>query len=179
MGARDYYPDYTYDDYAQWEGDWELIDGQAWAMAPAPSVEHQSLSLAIAQVLKSALKHCRHCKALMEVDYKVDEYTTLRPDVLVACGIERGALYVDETPEIVVEVLSPSTADKDRKVKFAIYRDNGVKYYVMVDPSRENVEVYRLESGEYVLVHEGKEFETTFLFDECSIVFDSSAIWEE
>ena len=179
MGAYGFYPDYTYDDYVQWEGDWELIDGQAWAMAPAPSVEHQNIGGKILAQLLFAMKKCRHCKAVMEADYKIDDVTTVRPDVMVACGIERDAQYVQKTPALIFEVLSPSTAKKDRSVKFSIYRDNGVKYYIMVDPECESVEIYRLEAGEYVLVLKGKDIETTFSFDECSIAFDSSIIWEE
>ena len=44
MGALDYTEHYTLDDYRLWEGDWELIDGSAYAMSPSPMVTHQSVS---------------------------------------------------------------------------------------------------------------------------------------
>lgn len=179
MGARDYYPDYTYDDYAQWEGDWELIEGQAWAMAPSPSVGHQSISGDILALLLREMKACRHCRALMEVDYKVDDHTTLRPDVMVACRVDRNAPNVTQTPEVVFEVLSASTETKDRKVKYAIYEKQGVKYYLLVDPKNETVEVYVLREGSYVLEANARCVKTVLEFEECRVVFESDELWEE
>ena len=181
MGVRELHPQYTYSDYVQWEGDWELIEGEAWAMAPAPSIEHQSISLTIASMLKQALEMCPACKALMEVDYKIDEFTTLRPDVLVACHIPRKAPYVDHTPEMIFEVVSPSTKQKDRTVKYRIYRDNGVKYYILVDPKATLAEIYELDerSGEYRLTHEAVDETISFEFGKCRIDFAFSRIWED
>src|SRR5664279_4275784 len=58
-------PHYTYDDYVQWEGRWELIYGVAHAMSPSPGISHQSISQHIASQLDRALENCRrnHCPA--------------------------------------------------------------------------------------------------------------------
>ncbi len=179
MGAVDYQPHYSYKDYLQWEGDWELINGTAFAMAPAPSVEHQDISGNILAEMKKKLKQCENCKVLMEVDYKIDEHTTLRPDVLVASKIPANANYIDNIPKIIFEVLSPSTKLKDRTVKFQIYQNQGVRYLVLVDPKSGLAELYTLSSkGVYLLSDELKEENVTFEFDECSIDFDFGAIWE-
>ena len=73
---------YTYEDYARWEGDWELIDGIPVAMSPAPSIEHQSVAGELAFQLRAQLRGCPQCRVLHEVDYKIDEETVVRPDVL-------------------------------------------------------------------------------------------------
>jgi len=180
MAAVDYLPHYSYSDYCEWEGAWELIDGTAYAMAPAPSIEHQSISGKIMLELMQNFKNCRRCKALMEVDYKIDEHTTLRPDVLVACNIPANANYIDNIPKIIFEVLSPSTKLKDRTVKFQIYQNQGVNYLVLVDPRSKLAEIYILSSkGAYVLANEVQEETVPFEFDECSIDFDFSAVWED
>ena len=57
-------PHYVYEDYLRWEGRWELIEGIAYAMSPAPAVAHQKASQKIARLLDEALraaKHAAHC----------------------------------------------------------------------------------------------------------------------
>jgi len=179
MGAIDYLPHYSYDDYTQWEGDWELIDGTAYAMAPAPSVMHQNISLNIAVEFRQKLKECQHCKALMEVDYKIDDHTTLRPDVLVACNISIDANFIDSVPEIIFEVLSPSTKLKDRTLKFQVYQNQGVKYYILVDPKSKMAEIYTLSSkGLYVLSTEVNDENILFEFDACTVDYSFKEIWQ-
>jgi len=78
---------YSYDDYKLWEGDWELYDGIAVAMAPAPMRKHQSLESFIITELNNQLDDCQMCEVLGEVDYKVSNDTVLRPDVVLTCGV--------------------------------------------------------------------------------------------
>jgi hypothetical protein len=61
-------PSYTYEDYAQWEGRWELIRGIPYAMSPAPTIQHQTISHNIAVALAKSLEGCEHCQALLPVD---------------------------------------------------------------------------------------------------------------
>ncbi|MBU1667329.1 Uma2 family endonuclease, partial [bacterium] len=98
---------YTYDDYKEWEGDWELIDGVAYAMAPAPMRKHQAIASAIISMLYTQLEECLECEVLGEIDYKVDDYTTLKPDIVLTCG-ETNERYLTKAPEIVVEIISKS-----------------------------------------------------------------------
>jgi Uma2 family endonuclease len=70
--------------------------------------------------------------------------------------------YVDFPPALVVEILSPSTALKDRHSKFKIYEQEQVQYYLLVYPDKEEVEIYTLENGSYLLKHTGKDFTYTF-----------------
>lgn len=84
---------YSVDDYRQWEGDWELIDGVAYAMAsspasamaPSPAFAHQSIGGEIYAQLHQSLEDCPHCQALYEIDVEFAEDTVVRPEVLVIC----------------------------------------------------------------------------------------------
>ena len=71
---------YTYDDYKEWEGNWELIDGVPLAMSPAPMRIHQSLATEIIYNLREQLEDCIECEVLGEIDYKVSDDTILKPE---------------------------------------------------------------------------------------------------
>ena len=81
----DYIPRYTYNDYLNWEGRWELIEGLPYAMTPLPIIEHQEVSKNILLQLSERLKDCIKCKALLPVDWKIDNDTVLQPDNSVVC----------------------------------------------------------------------------------------------
>jgi Uma2 family endonuclease len=171
-------PHYTYEDYIQWEGRWELIDGIPYAMSPMPKPEHQAVAGNLHAEFRSALRNNKcGCRVYQPLDYKVSEDTIFNPDVLVVCKpIQK--TYLDFAPELVVEILSESTALKDRHVKFGVYEQQKIPYYLIVDLQQQNVEVYHLENNVYkqLEVNMGEPF--TFSLSDCTaeIVFDN--IWE-
>ena len=170
---------YTYDDYARWEGEWELIDGIPVSMAPAPLRIHQRLSGAIFMALNHAMQaDCSSCEVLYEIDWKVTEETVLRPDIVLSCDDEHEA-YLTKAPKIIVEILSPSTAKKDETVKFDIYEREGVQYYILVYPNDLRAKAYRLKEGQYIKVgdftHEVLEFEDLT----CSMVLDFASVFNK
>lgn len=152
---------YTYGDYRRWppQERWELIEGTAWNMSPAPSRAHQAilgrLHLVFGEWLKD--KPCHVYIAPFDVQLpshpdqaedKVD--TVVQPDLSVFCDPERltdaGARGA---PDMVVEILSPWTSKKDLNDKFSLYERHGVREYWVVDPAG-SVQVYRLnENGHY------------------------------
>ena len=136
MGAirQAYLPNYTYDDYCRWEGRWELIRGVPYAMTPAPTGKHQWISGKLFTQLDEELEDCEICHVSMPMDWKIDEHIVLQPDLFVACIEFKNQKYIDRAPMMVVEVLSPSTREKDLHLKFSIYESQGVKYYVIIDP---------------------------------------------
>ena len=160
-----YLPHYTYQDYQQWEGDWELIQGIPYAMTPAPTITHQEINSKIMFELMTRLEGCTQCKALPEVDWKINEETVVRPDSVVVCNPEKQQAYLTQKPEIIFEVLSPSTQNKDRNFKSLLYAQSGVKYYIMVEPVGMFAEVYLLENGKYKLEGEYKTGDYTFELD--------------
>lgn len=139
---------YTYDDYKLWEGDWELYDGIAVAMAPAPMRKHQSLESEIIYNLRDQLDDCEMCEVLGEIDYKISDDTILRPDVVLTCG-ETNENYLTKAPEIIVEIISKSTAKRDEVYKFDIYEAEKVNYYIIVYPDDLIAKVYKLDEKKY------------------------------
>ncbi|MBD3808467.1 MAG: Uma2 family endonuclease [Epsilonproteobacteria bacterium] len=139
---------YTYDDYKLWQGDWELIGGIAIAMPPAPMRKHQSLESTIITELTNQLDNCPLCEVLGEVDYKVSNDTILRPDVVLTCG-ETNESYLTKAPEVIVEIISKTTAKNDEIYKFKIYETEKVNYYIIVYPDELIAKVYKLDGKEY------------------------------
>jgi Uma2 family endonuclease len=170
-------PHYTYDDYVQWEGRWELIYGVAHAMSPSPGISHQSISQHIASQLDRALENCQECHALLPVDWKIDEETTVQPDNLVICGELEKTAYLSKTPVLIFEILSKSTAHKDRTTKFKLYEQEGVRHYVIVDPIESIAKVYRLQDGRYIKVLDASKDNVEFDLGKCSIQFEFAIIW--
>ncbi|MBS1510070.1 MAG: Uma2 family endonuclease [Bacteroidetes bacterium] len=178
--ASKYRPHYTYDEYCQWEGNWELIEGMPYAMSPAPVPSHQRASIRLGFELELALqKGCKKCKLYHPIDWKISDDTILQPDLLIVCNkIEKK--YLDFAPALIVEILSPATAtaSKDRNEKMEIYEEQGVKYYIIVDPQFKKVEIYQIINKKYEPV---AITPTEFLFeleDDCSIDVSLTDIWE-
>lgn len=70
-------PEYTYENYLAWEGNWELIHGVPYAMSPGPSIRHQRLNTRITMLLNELLGDCEKCEALIPVDWKVSDTTVV------------------------------------------------------------------------------------------------------
>ncbi len=168
---------YTYDDYKMWEGEWELFNGIAVAMAPTPVRKHQSLASEIIYNLREQLDECLECEVLGEVDYKIAEDTVLRPDVVLTCG-ETNEAYLTKAPEIIVEIISPVTARRDEVYKFEIYEKEKVKYYIIVYPDDLVAKLYRLDGKEYDKVGDFSNESYTFEETSCGITLDFERIFK-
>ena len=173
-------PQYTYDDYKNWEGnEWELIYGYPYCMSPAPMLKHQNITVKIGAQLLSLFDSCKKCQVLMPVDWKISQDTIVQPDNSVICHEPANEAYITKAPKIIFEILSKSTAKKDKGIKFDIYEKEGVAYYIIVDPSEEIAKVYVLKDGKYIKVCDASDEEVTFEIKECekSFVFDFAKIW--
>ena len=177
MLKKEYLPHYTYDDYVEWEGRWELMEGVAYAMVPAPVRRHQALAYEIARLLGNQVEDCNKCEVLGEIDYKIAEDSVLRPDVVLTCG-ETHERFLTKAPEIIVEVISKSTALRDEKYKFEIYEKEKVKYYILVYPDDLVAKVYKLDGRRYdkqgVFASESYEFDQTI----CKVSIDFSQVFK-
>jgi len=145
-------PYYTYDDYITWDGDWELIDGVAYAMSPAPYPKHQKIVFEIGKELDRHLK-CdeQNCEVYVSpIDWRVSDDTVVQPDVALFCE-ETDKQYFSKTPPIVVEVLSKATALKDVTSKFDLYEREGVRYYIIIEPESEISDIFKQIDGKFVL----------------------------
>ncbi len=171
-------PHYTYDDYVQWEGKWEIIKGIAYAMGPMPAKKHQRVSQKIAFQLERLLADCHRCDAYLPVDWQISEDTVVQPDNLVVCDESIEGDKIIETPVLVFEILSSSTACKDRGLKYQLYQDAGVTYYCIVDPETKSVEVYVLKDQKYSQEETSQEGKMTFDLGPCTIDFDFGEIFK-
>jgi Uma2 family endonuclease len=152
---------YTYHDYLQWPENerWELIEGIAYDMSPAPSPKHQEILGELYRQISNYLldKTCKVYMApfdvrLPEVDEKEKEIkTVLQPDISIICDPakidEKGCLG---SPDLVMEIVSPATVQKDMKEKFFTYERFGIKEYWIIHPVDQILMVFkRLLNGKY------------------------------
>ncbi len=145
---------FTYADYQTWpdEERWEIIDGEAYSMTPAPSEKHQRISANIFSALTSLFKNkpCRTYYAPFDV--VLDDFNVVQPDLLVVCDRDKiTEANIQGAPDLVVEILSPSTKLKDKREKKALYERFGVREYLVVYPDDEMVEQYKLIDGRYAM----------------------------
>lgn len=152
---------YTYADYLQWpdEERWELIDGVPYDMSPAPSTKHQAISMELGGQLWSFFhdKECRVFAAPFDIrlpqgeEKDEDIENVVQPDLSVICDRrkldERGC---KGAPNLVIEIISPSTAKKELNEKFNLYERSRVPEYWVVFPEFNVIVVYSLDSeGKY------------------------------
>lgn len=148
---------WTYRQYREWPDDerWEIIGGVVYDMSPAPTLRHQEILLELGRQFKNYLLDLP-CKVFVapfdvrfvEADEANDDATNVvQPDIVVVCDRNKlDASGCVGAPDMVAEILSPSTSRKDRKEKFLLYERHGVKEYWIVDPAAQVVHVYRLGS---------------------------------
>ncbi len=139
---------FTYADYITWpDGErWELIDGQAYNMTPAPSFRHQKIVFNFASLLRDALKGNPCVAGIAPTDVVLSESDVVQPDVFVVCDEKKiTEANIQGAPDLIIEVISPATALKDKREKKALYEKHGVKEYIIVDPTDQYVERFLLE----------------------------------
>lgn len=156
--------EYTIEDYYALPDECraELIDGVLYDMG-APTTFHQTLVLELGSAFKDYIRSRKgKCVSLIspvDVQLDCDNKTMVQPDVMVVCDRDKfkdGRIY--GAPDFVAEILSPSTARKDRYIKLSKYMNAGVRECWLVDPEQKRI-----------YVHEWKRedaFAKTYTFDE-------------
>jgi Uma2 family endonuclease len=144
---------YTYADFLEWDESvrYEVMDGEALMLA-APDRVHQNISMALSNQLYDFLKGktCKVYAAPFAVRLNpaadLSDDTVFEPDIVVVCDPskldKRGC---NGPPDLVIEILSPSTARYDRIVKLRRYQQAGVREYWIVDPETNSVQVFLFE----------------------------------
>lgn len=144
---------YTYREYREWPDNerWELTHGVACSMSPAPNTRHQAVLIKLAAVFlrEAESSSCEVFPAPTDVvlgsqNKSLDEAdTVVQPDIVMVCNSEIiHSEAIVGPPEIVVEILSPSTGFRDQSVKFSLYEDAGVAEYWIVNPETRVVEIF-------------------------------------
>ena len=133
----------------------EIIDGDHY-VNPAPETYHQTLSRRIQFQLYTQIE----LQDLGEVfdaptDVQLSETDIVQPDLIIVLRAKRTIITptkIKGTPDLIVEILSPSTAETDRGLKKELYCRSGVPEYWVVDPTEHVVEQYTLSGEDYVAV---------------------------
>ena len=156
--------EYTLEDYYALpeERRVELIDGVIYDMA-APGNLHQALVMKISarleQIAAKGGEKCMVYQAPFDVQLDQDDYTMVQPDISVICNRDRLRKFgCFGAPDLVVEILSPSTSKKDLLIKLPKYIHAGVREYWIVNPAGQQIVVYKNRPAELEL--------TTYTFDE-------------
>ena len=168
---------YTYADYYGWDDGkrYELIDGQAYLMEPAPSWGHQGISVRLEYQIMDYL-HDRpgemyHAPFDVRLNADAGDNTVLQPDIVVFCDCSKlsGTGCVG-APDMVIEILSPTTASRDKVLKFNWYLQAGVREYWIVDPEAKSIQACYLNHGGYdVKVYAGVDEVPVRVLEGCVI----------
>lgn len=176
--AERYLPYYTIADWEKWKGDWELIEGIPYALA-SPSVEHQRIITKLIVEINQQLEQCeKKCEILPDVDYFISEDTVVRPDVSVIC--EKISEKLTVPPDIIFEIVSPSSVKMDEHIKFELYQREGISYYVLIYPfeDRKHIKVFELKDNNYKKVYETVDESFVFHLKNCDLNLNFSKIWQ-
>jgi Uma2 family endonuclease len=178
---------YSYADYLTWrfEESVELIRGKIMPTAPAPNLKHQRVSRKLLRKIDEHLdgKHCDAFNAPFDVSLydsrksklaDRDIFTVVQPDLCVICDPENLTTQgCSGAPDWVIEILSPSNSERDIRIKYGLYEENGVLEYWLVYPYEQTVSQFVLQedSQKYQLqaMFAGDEAAKPYLFPELAI----------
>jgi len=151
---------YSYADYLTWdEGEKvELIDGEIFNMSPAPSRQHQQILGELFKAFSSFLEDAECEVYFAPFDVRLfaenkrndDINNVVQPDLTVVCDKDKlDDQGCNGSPDLIIEVISPSSIKTDRWEKYQLYEKAGVKEYWLVDPINQSVEVHHLDNANY------------------------------
>ncbi len=150
---------FTYEDYRTAPPDkrYELLDGDL-VMAPAPNLKHQEVQFRLGRRLGQFIEERGLGKFYFApCDVVLSDTDVVQPDLLFVSRerdhVLSGGDNVRGAPDLVIEILSPATADRDRGYKRALYGRHGVAEYWLVDPAAETVWIHRQRAGVLAVAH--------------------------
>jgi Uma2 family endonuclease len=147
---------FTYEDYLLLPEDkrYQLIDGDLY-MVPAPNIAHQRISRQMATLLWGFVGYHDLGEVLQApVDVYLSEYDVVQPDLVFVAKERLGIIEENRIrggPDLVVEILSPSSLKFDREIKMKLYARHGVREYWIADPAGKSVEAHENRRGALVL----------------------------
>lgn len=161
MGMPEEKRKYSYAEYMFLDEDFlcEVLDGEIISMSPSPTPKHQDVVDELTAEFKMFLrgKECMAFSSPIDVclfaehEMKYEEIKDwVQPDLIVVCDRSKiGEKNIIGAPDLVIEVLSPSTTKNDRLIKYKNYEKAGVREYWIVDPYHMSVEVYELNKNSF------------------------------
>src|SRR4030066_1634342 len=150
---------FNYQDYLQLSDDkqYEIIDGELF-MVPSPNEAHQRFLVTLTNIMVNYVRKNKlgtvYCAPF---DILFSEEDIVQPDIIFVSNKNKKIITKDNikgSPDLLVEILSPSTSKRDMGIKKKLYARHGVREYWIVDPKRETFDVFRLKGCEF----EGKRY---------------------
>lgn len=175
--STDDLPRYTVEEWQNWEGKWELIEGIPYALSPMPTVKHQHINGRLYRHFAALLDDCPECEVFLPINLRINETNVVHPDLTVICNRKEESVYITSTPQLVVEIISKSSKKQDTHTKPKIFSTIGVRYYVLIEPKKEWVKVFELINEAYQLQLETRDGIYNFELKDCEVVFDFDKIW--
>ena len=183
MPQEEEYKTYTYEEWLELDNneDTELIDGIVYmrygrGSQNGPSVRHQKVSQRLSLKLGNFLEG-KTCELYYDLTVRLNKNTVVRPDISVICDPDKfDDRAYNGAPDIIIEILSPSTMATDVWTKYNKYLFAGVKEYWIVDPIKNLVTVHILKNGKYTAtLYSDIDIISVTVFPGCEI--DLSAIF--
>ena len=129
---------------------YELINGEEVMMSPA-NIRHNRIQGNLHRIIATYLRGKR-CEVFFETKVQFDALNYYIPDLIIVCDKDKIKInHIEGAPDLVVEVLSPSTGKRDIGIKKEIYEHYGVKEYWIISPNERSIVVYHLKNGKFVL----------------------------
>jgi len=156
----------TYDDYLTFPDNdgirKEIIEGELF-MSPAPSIKHQFILRNLFRILDKFIVENNLGEVFFALcDVILSDINVMQPDILFISRQNYEiitALNIQGSPDLLVEILSPSTIETDRIYKKLVYEKFGVKEYWIVDPEQETIEGWTLKQGRFQLFQKAQKTE--------------------
>jgi Uma2 family endonuclease len=125
---------------------YQLVEGDLHRMSPSPSRFHQEIVLNLAEILRAVARRGGQGNVYVApIDVYLDDHNVVQPDVVFVSRANAGILADDGVhgaPDLVIEVVSPSTAQLDKTAKRRVYARSGVKEMWLVDPVLRQIHLY-------------------------------------
>ncbi len=177
----------TYQDYLDIPEEpgyrFEILDGML-IKEPSPSVMHQRVSRRLQRLLEDYFEEADSAGEIFNAPLDVTplDYNVVQPDIFYVSGGQQLIVkdtYIDGAPELVVEILSPSSRRKDRLQKMQIYQRAQVQHYWLVDPQERTLECFAWRDGLYALVASGMEEDTVEHPDFAGLSITLPSLWSK
>lgn len=175
----------TYDDYLEMTEEpgyrLEILEG-VLVKEPSPSVLHQRVSRRLLRLLEDYFGDTDPRGEVFgaPLDTTLSNITVVQPDLLFISGKQRDIekeTRIDGSPELVVEIISPTSRRKDRVQKMQIYQKAGIRHYWLVDPEEKTLECFGLRDGIYALLAVGLENDRVNHSEFAGLEINLAALW--
>ncbi|MFZ0959913.1 MAG: Uma2 family endonuclease [Terriglobia bacterium] len=150
-------PKLTFEQFRQLPDDgkrYELVRGEVH-LTPSPTTKHQIILARLHASLEGYISRTHPGRVLFApLDVRLSPDTALQPDLIYVANANAAIIqedYIRGTPDLVVEILSPSTTAHDRATKSPLYAEAGVGEMWIIDPQAKTVEILKLQGNKYLV----------------------------